>query len=152
MTSPKDGTVSDEDSEDKIGTAVEHLPARLLGAEAYFSIEYSNGDVKNSMKVPEKDKDIASEETSDEAMSETVTTVDETSSSDEDVSEEDMSSETVSESEQDDNPQERYLSDAMPPKKKTAWSKKEMPRKDFQNLPEPSNYNGPITSTFQLFF
>ena len=104
---------------------MEYLPVRLLEAEADFSIEYSNGNVKNSVakleEIPEKDKDISSEETSDEEMSETVTTVDETSSTDEDYSEEDMSSETVSEREEDDNPQERYLSDAMPPKNKTAW-------------------------------
>ena len=111
---------------------LEHLPARLLEAESDLSIEHSNGDVKNSMEeldeIPEKDQDIASEETSDEK---------------------------IPESEEDDNPQERYLSDAMPPKKKTAWSKKEMPRNDFRNMPEPRNCNGPpITPTgiFNIFF
>ena len=47
LTAPKDGTVLDKDS------SVKHLLAVFLEADSEYTVEYTNGEVKNSMEEME---------------------------------------------------------------------------------------------------
>ena len=83
------------------------MPARLQEAEVEYTVEETNGEVKNNMEEMEE---ISGENNVSEnegvEMVETATTVDELSSN----GEEDISSETVIESHIDDDAPKRYLS------------------------------------------
>ena len=77
LTVPKDGTMSDEDTDEDTATSVEHLPVGFWKLK--LNIQYTNGEVKNSMEEMEEipGKKISHvEENEDAEMVETATTVD----------------------------------------------------------------------------